>query len=116
MLSKTYHRLRLCSREHAHQMSGYCAELANKALEVREDSQHLLDMHISLVNFKTSEFMSLLTKFDIVFGPLAFLVGVYGMNFVDMPELQWDYGYRGYFWVLCVSIVALIYLVFIRGS
>ena len=25
--------------------------------------------------------------------PLSFIVGLYGMNFENMPELKWQYGY-----------------------
>jgi magnesium transporter len=37
--------------------------------------------------------LKVLTIFSAFFRPLTFLVGVYGMNFKFMPELNWEYGY-----------------------
>lgn len=37
--------------------------------------------------------MALLTIFSVIFIPLTFIVGVYGMNFDNIPELHWRYGY-----------------------
>jgi magnesium transporter len=37
--------------------------------------------------------MKFLTVIGTIFMPLTFLVGVYGMNFKHMPELEWHNGY-----------------------
>lgn len=37
--------------------------------------------------------MKQLTIVSTIFIPLTFLVGVWGMNFTNMPELTWKYGY-----------------------
>ena len=37
--------------------------------------------------------MKILTVFTSIFMPLTFIAGVYGMNFENMPELKWQYGY-----------------------
>ena len=42
--------------------------------------------------------------------PAQFLAALYGMNFVGMPELEWEYGYL-MFWVLMVVLTALVALV-----
>ena len=47
----------------------------------------------SLVAHKTNQVMSKLTVVSIIFLPLTFLCGVYGMNFEILPELHWKYGY-----------------------
>ncbi|MBW3542470.1 MAG: magnesium and cobalt transport protein CorA, partial [Planctomycetes bacterium] len=44
------------------------------------------------------------TVISMIFLPLAFLVGLYGMNFDVMPELRWRYGYLA-FWVLVATVV-----------
>jgi magnesium transporter len=49
--------------------------------------------------------MRKLTVVSIIFMPLTFLCGVYGMNFEEFPEIKWEYAYLG-FWVLVAVIVA----------
>jgi magnesium transporter len=58
---------------------------------------------MSLVAHKTNRTMSRLTVVSIIFLPLTFLCGVYGMNFEVLPEKDWDYGYL-YFWMLVAAI------------
>jgi magnesium transporter len=74
----------------------------------REILSESLNLHMSLVTHRTNRVMKRLTVVSVVFLPLTFLCGVYGMNFEHMPELGWQYGY-GLFWGLAVLIVALIF-------
>lgn len=47
--------------------------------------------------------MKVLTVIATIFIPLGFLVGVYGMNFVWMPELAWRWAYPA-LWLVMLSI------------
>jgi magnesium transporter len=40
-----------------------------------------------------NEIMKVLTIIATIFIPLSFFTGIYGMNFVYMPELNWRWGY-----------------------
>lgn len=53
----------------------------------------LADLYLSGLSFKTNEIMKVLTMLSTLFIPLTFLAGLYGMNFKNMPELQWEWGY-----------------------
>jgi magnesium transporter len=66
-----------------------------------------LNLHMSLVAHRTNAVMKKLTVVSIVFLPLTFLCGVYGMNFRYLPELQWRQGYA-LFWLSALLIVAFI--------
>ena len=46
-----------------------------------------------------------------IFIPLTFLVGVWGMNFKIMPELDWQYGYV-YAWILMLLVGGAVYWFF----
>jgi magnesium transporter len=47
---------------------------------------------------------------SVVFLPLTFLCGVYGMNFDVLPELHWKLGYL-FFWITAlVIVVGLLFL------
>jgi magnesium transporter len=63
----------------------------------------LLEFYTSRVNLKLNESIRILTVFTSIFIPLTFIVGVYGMNFKHMPELDWEYGYP-MTWVLMIAV------------
>ena len=48
--------------------------------------------------------MKILTIISTFFIPLTFIVGVYGMNFRHMPELEWVHGYY-LVWIIMLIIV-----------
>ncbi len=51
------------------------------------------DTYLSSVSNRMNEVMKVLTIIATIFIPLTFIVGVYGMNFEYMPELEWRWGY-----------------------
>jgi len=61
--------------------------------ELLEDVNELLNLQVALSSKKTNEVVRVLTVFSVFFMPLTFIVGVFGMNFRYMPELEWKYGY-----------------------
>ncbi|HIJ96950.1 MAG TPA: magnesium/cobalt transporter CorA [Desulfuromonadales bacterium] len=71
----------------------------------------MLDLYLSSISNRTNEVMKFLTVIGTIFMPLTFLVGVYGMNFKHLPELEW---YNGYFalWGLMIAISLLMVLYF----
>lgn len=52
-----------------------------------------LDTHLSVINKHMNEIMKVLTIISTIFIPLSFFTGIYGMNFIYMPEIQWRWGY-----------------------
>jgi magnesium transporter len=61
----------------------------------------MLDIYLSSVSNRLNEIMKVLTIIATIFMPLTFIVGLYGMNFKYMPELEWRHGY---FLVLLVIV------------
>lgn len=78
-----------------------------QAIDSTETSRELLsglmDLHMSNISYKLNEIMKVLTIISTLFIPLTFIVGVYGMNFRYMPELQFRWGY-GITWVVMLFI------------
>jgi len=68
----------------------------------------LLDLYHTAVSNRLNEIMKVLTVIATIFMPLAFLAGVYGMNFdtqagpFNMPELGWPFGYL-MFWGMAAA-------------
>jgi magnesium transporter len=77
----------------------------------REIMTGLLDIYVSSVSNKMNEVMKVLTLFASIFIPLTFLTGIYGMNFVDMPELKLKWAYP-VMWVLFIVIPLSLVLLF----
>ncbi|MGA9172814.1 MAG: CorA family divalent cation transporter, partial [Thermoactinomyces sp.] len=55
--------------------------------------------------------MMILTVITVIFMPLTFIAGIYGMNFDYMPELHWKYGYFAVLGVMAL-IAFLMYIWF----
>jgi magnesium transporter len=59
----------------------------------RELTTDIRDSYISINSHQTNHVMKVLTVITTIFMPLTFIAGIYGMNFQNMPELTWKYGY-----------------------
>jgi magnesium transporter len=53
----------------------------------------MLDIYLSSVSNRMNEVMKVLTIIATIFMPMTFIAGVYGMNFKNIPELEWPWGY-----------------------
>jgi magnesium transporter len=53
----------------------------------------MLDIYLSSLSNRMNEVIKFLTIIGTIFIPLTFIAGLYGMNFNNMPELRWHYGY-----------------------
>src|SRR5512133_15702 len=71
----------------------------------------MFDLYLSSISNRTNEIMKFLTVIGTIFMPLTFLVGVYGMNFKHMPELEWRNGYY-ILWVVMLLMSAAMVIYF----
>jgi len=75
----------------------------------RETVSGLKDLYLSSISFRMNKVMQVLTIIATIFIPLTFLVGVYGMNFDNMPELHWKYAYFTLWGIMISLVVILVY-------
>ncbi len=87
--------------------------LANDLTTERDVLAETLNLYMGMVGHRTSKLLKRLTMISIIFLPLTFLCGVYGMNFEHMPEIHWKYAYAG-FWLAVMSIIATLLLIMRR--
>ncbi|MDD5713190.1 MAG: magnesium/cobalt transporter CorA, partial [Smithellaceae bacterium] len=73
----------------------------------------MLDIYLSSVSNRMNEVMKVLTVIATIFMPLTFIVGVYGMNFKFMPELEWTYGYL-MVWAIIIVVSVTMVIYFLR--
>ncbi len=89
---------------------------AIQIIEAVETSRDLIsgimDIYLSTVSNRMNEVMKVLTIIATIFIPLTFVAGIYGMNFINMPELEWTWGYPVI--ILVMLIIAGGMVVFFR--
>ncbi|MBM7553003.1 magnesium/cobalt transporter CorA [Thalassobacillus pellis] len=75
----------------------------------REMTQDIRDSYMSLNSHETNRTMQILTVISVIFMPLTFIVGVYGMNFNYMPELDERYAYFVVWTVMVIIAVSMFF-------
>ncbi|QBO59132.1 CorA family divalent cation transporter [Chryseobacterium salivictor] len=94
-------------------------DLKDKHKDVIADFEHLnaqvtslISMFLAMSDQKANQVMKVLAIYSMYFFPITFIAGIYGMNFVFMPELNVKYGY--YFTLGLMGIISLITFVYVR--
>ena len=95
----------------------YVSNLQNKLQRIVNDidslensADHLGDAYSSSLDLKLNHSMKIFTVITTIFFPLTIIVGWYGMNFVNMPELHWKYGYL---YVIGLSAAVVFFMLYI---
>ncbi len=77
---------------------------------LRDQASSVFDLHAAMLTIKMTEssnglnfVMQRLTIAATIFMPLTFIVGVYGMNFDDMPEFHWK-GFYYFLWLFMLML------------
>jgi magnesium transporter len=89
-----------------HLFSGRMARLTEHGKELREYALQIREMYQVHIDMKQNHVLSFLTMVTVIFMPLTLIAGWYGMNFKNMPELNWNYGYQ-----VCVAASVIIILI-----
>ncbi|WP_034450618.1 magnesium transporter CorA family protein [Butyrivibrio sp. AE2032] len=79
--------------------------LHEESLSLRDYTMQLRDLYKAHLDIKQNRIMTVLTVVTTIFMPLTLIVGWYGMNFVYMPELKWEWSYPV---VIIASVVIVI--------
>ena len=74
----------------------------------REITNSLMEIYLSMMSNKMNEVMKVLTVIATIFIPLTFIVGIYGMNFKYMPELDWPWAYFAVWGVMIAVVIAMV--------
>ncbi len=68
----------------------------------------MLDIYLSSMSNRLNQIMKVLTIIATIFMPLTFITSLYGMNFKNIPELQWEYGYYMVLGLMVVIALAML--------
>ena len=83
-------------------------QVADTIETLRDMLSSMLDIYLSSVSNRLNAVMKVLTIIATIFIPLTFVVGIYGMNFKNMPELEWHWGYYTVLFIMVVIVVLMI--------
>jgi len=75
---------------------------------LKELTTELINIYLSVQGNKLNEIMKVLTIISTIFIPLSFLVGLYGMNFENMPELGVEFAYYVVIGVMATIVVTML--------
>jgi magnesium transporter len=85
--------------------------LADYEIHLYTKVQFLLDATLGFVNTKQNDIFTVLTIASVVGIPPTLVASIYGMNFKNMPELEWAWGYQfGLGLILLSTIVPIVWL------
>ncbi|HWK88713.1 MAG TPA: magnesium/cobalt transporter CorA [Longimicrobium sp.] len=99
------------------EMMPYFQDVHDHAIRVAEEIDTLRDLlngamegQLSLASHQLNETMRLMAAWSIILMAMAWIAGIYGMNFDHMPELRWRYSY-----FVVVGLIALARLALYRN-
>ena len=89
------------------------ADLSSQAVEVIDTYRVMLSDYLNIynsqINNRLNEIMKVLTIFSAIFIPITFIAGIYGTNFVFIPELRFKFGY-----FIMLGVMAIIVFFMLR--
>ena len=83
-------------------------KLRDQAASLRDQALQMLDLYKMRLDMRTNHIMTVLTVVTAIFAPLTLIAGWYGMNFANMPELTWRWGYP---LVILVSVLIVVFCI-----
>ena len=71
----------------------HCIRILDSITMYQDLLTSALDAYLSLTSTRLNQVMKVLTAVSAILMSVTLIAGIYGMNFRDMPELQWPWGY-----------------------
>lgn len=100
----------------------YYTDLKNNCISILEEIESnknalegLTNLYYAVQGQRMNEIMKVLTIVSTIFIPLTFIVGIYGMNFENMPELKMKNGYYISWGVMILITIGLLFYFKKRG-
>lgn len=101
------------TRTYLRDVSDHLVHMVDNIETYREVANGLTETYMTMVSQRLNDVMKTLTMISTIFIPLTFIVGIYGMNFKNMPEIDKPWGYPAVL-LLCAAVAGLIVLYFRR--
>ncbi|WP_298365497.1 magnesium/cobalt transporter CorA [uncultured Lutibacter sp.] len=93
-------------RKYYFEIKDICLTLLDNCEKSEKRLESLINLFFSVQGHRMNQVMKTLTIVSTIFIPLTFIAGIYGMNFVNIPELGFKYGYH-----IILVVMFLIFLI-----
>ncbi|MEO8067198.1 MAG: magnesium/cobalt transporter CorA [Flavobacteriales bacterium] len=96
------------TRRYINDLQDHTVYISETIGTLRDMLSSLENTYHALLNLRSGQVVKVLTIISSIFIPLTFIVGVYGMNFDNMPELRWHYGYYTVMGFMALVVVGML--------
>lgn len=86
----------------------HLTHIEDLAQNIRDSAANAMEIYMSSVANRQNETMRVLSMVATIFMPLTLIVGIYGMNFVNMPELKWSWGYFAALGLMAAVVIIVV--------
>ena len=70
---------------------------------------YLQDTFLGFVNIEQNKIIKMFTVISVIFMPPTLIASIYGMNFGEMPELEWKYGYEFSIGLMIAAVAVILF-------
>jgi len=90
------------------ELKDLCLSLIDTCEQLTIRLESSTNLFFSVQGHRMNQVMKTLTVISSIFIPLTFIAGIYGMNFYNMPELNWKWGYLSIWIIIFVIFIGMI--------
>ena len=104
--------LKIVSQKHIkyfYEIKDLCLTLIDECDQIEMKLASNINLFFSIQGHRMNQVMKTLTIVATIFIPLTFIAGIYGMNFSNMPELNWKWGYWGAWFVFALVFSGMLF-------
>ncbi len=91
-----------------YELKDLCLTLIDECGQIELKLESFENLFFSVQGHRMNQVMKTLTVVATIFIPLTFIAGIYGMNFSNMPELNWKWGYITIWFVMIGIFIGMI--------
>ena len=96
-----------------HSLEKTVERLLKRSQTLKEYSLQLRELYQTQIDIQQNDTMQWFTVITTLFAPLTLITSWFGMNFANMPGLDWQWGYQAII-VVCIVIIVVELVIFKR--
>jgi magnesium transporter len=102
------HLIKKSTRIYLRDLYDHVVQVIDSMETYRDTLSSMMDIYLSSVSNRTNSVMKVLTIITTIFMPLAFLTGLFGMNFKYMPLVEATYGFDILLFLMSMVVLSMV--------